>query len=537
LVSLIHFPAVTQFQEKRQLEAITIINCQGFLHKIKEQGKEFSFPAFLLAVFPFFVLLLIFAGCGSTKVASEQEEEFFAPLDTLPQGESRSRITPVLREEKKEGLESELGIGWLQEEKIDTVPPFGTTIEALNDSILVVNEDMRLLQTFLEASTIDPKNFYHSKVKMWVINNEAIRDSLFFALLAVDSSLASEYGADAEILATEEDDLVQARFGTAVFKGAILKEAIDKSHDRFLYQKIVQSRRYSKDIELRDTSFRLATPFQTELLDHQKTIELFSPLAVRTNPEPRRTLVEASLCGIGARIGPDWGGEVRFGNDEIGLPFWSSGKMSFFALYKRIRFGFELPIPFGKDAVDIFSTFSVPKRLLSGTRGLAGEFDFGSVGGYLSLTKISNSDISSFPDPNKFFYITSILHGYYSLSFSTGFAQYVRVKAGVSHYQVKQGHVARVVSAQGTTQEIREDDQMTYLSPYLQFEYVNDSYDEQYGGSVQYNDFVLMVRAWINIVPNVFGLELKYARPLTRDLREWQSASFVMVSPKVHIAF
>lgn len=490
-------------------------------------------PQILFTVFFLLLILSLLTGCGGTRESSEPEEEFFAPLDTLPRGESRSKVTSVVKD--KESKEPGLGFEWFQQEQFDTTPPFGATIEALTDSLLVVNEDIRLLQTFLEASTIDPKNFYHSKVKMWAINNEAIRDSLFFALLAVDSSLASEFGADAEVLATEDDDLVQVRFGTAVFKGVVLKDAIDNSHDRFLYQKIVQSRRYSKDIELRDSTFRLSTPFLSDLLSNDRTVELFSPLSAKTNPNHHTAVVEASLFSLGTRVGNDWGGEVRFGNDEIGLPFWSSGKMSLMVLYKRIRFGFELPVPFGKDAVELLSTFSVPKRLLTGTRGMVGEFDLGSFGGFLSITKISNSDISTIPDLNQFYYITNIFQGYYSLSFSMGFTHYARVKAGVSQYLVKQSHVLQLITPQSSTQSIVEDGETSVISPYLKFEYMNDSHDEQYGGSIQYNDFTIMATAWMNIVPKIFGLELKYVTPISKNPREWQHASFVMVSPKLRI--
>lgn len=482
-------------------------------------------------------ILVVLCGCSITREVGKEEDEFFVPLDTLRGGVVARKPAKVAEEKQKESQSPGLEFDWLQDEKVDTIPPYGATIESLNDSIDFVIEDIRLLQTFLEASTTDPKNFYHSRVKMWTIDNDVVRDSLFYALLAVDSSLASEFGAEAEVLATEENDLIQVRFGTAVFKGAILKDAIDKSKDRFLYQKIIQSRHYSKDIELRDTSFYIFTPFQPELFSSQMLIETFSPLTLRKNPEPYKVIVDASLYGVGFRIGHIWGGEVRLGNDEVGLPFWSSGKMSFFALYKRIKFGFEIPAPLGKDAVNIFSTFTVPKRLLSGTRGFAGEIDLGSFGGYLSFTKIFPDDISTFPNPNRIFYITSILHGYYSLGFSVGLDQFTRTKIGVLHYQVREGKTIPGGQSQQTFTDIHEEGRINYISPYLKFEYVNNSSDEQYGGSIQYNDLTILATAWLNIVPRIFGLELKYARPLIRERREWQNSSFVIVSPKFYLKF
>src|SRR3990172_3192229 len=89
-------------------------------------------------------------------------------------------------------------------------------LETLKDSLKTVNEDIRLLQHFLEASTTDPRIIQHGLTKSWIISNPELRDSLFYALVAVDSSVQSEAGADAEVLATEMNDLIEVRFGTAV---------------------------------------------------------------------------------------------------------------------------------------------------------------------------------------------------------------------------------------------------------------------------------------------------------------------------------
>jgi hypothetical protein len=156
-----------------------------------------------------------------------------------------------------------IGFGQTPESRAHTAP---SELQSLQDSINTCGEEIELMQHFLEASTVDPAFTQYTTVKSWVINNPVLRDSLFYALLQSDSSLQSETGADPEVMATPWDDLIQVRLGTAVFKGMTLKKALDKSADKTLYKKIAESYRYSKDVELRDPSFRLETPLQPELL-------------------------------------------------------------------------------------------------------------------------------------------------------------------------------------------------------------------------------------------------------------------------------
>jgi len=490
---------------------------------------------------------LIVPGCSGTKETTGTNEAFFQPVDTLkapggrvqqagaggaaPQAAPGGQTAPRKKDATEELLISQTGI-----DTITAKLRFLMSIPELKDSIQVLNEDLRLLQTLLEASTLDPRTYYHSQVKAWIINNQSVRDSLFYALMAVDSSVQSEAGAEAEVLATENDDIIQVRFGTTVFKGIHLKEAIDKSTDQFLYKKIIRSSSYSKDIELRDTTFRLSTPFESELLATNKYLEEFNPLTHRTNPEMTRFLFALSLYGAGARIGPDWGGEVRLGNDEIGFPFWSSGNLSVLAIYRHIKFGIQLPLALGKNPTNIYPSVELPRRLLNGSRGLMAEFDFGNLGGEFMASTMSKRDIALLVSPDRYFYISNITLGYYSMGFTLGPSDMARMKIGLSYHQIRQGSVVPPASPGGDS-EVTDEDRFDYFSPYLRFEYAYEGADEQFGGSLQYNHYTLVGTAWLEIVPKIFRIEVKYARPVISQINEWQNSDFIVVSPVLRIAF
>ena len=173
----------------------------------------------------------------------------------------------------------------------------------LRDSLQRVVEEVDLLQHFLEASTVDPSLLYHSRIRAWVLNNPVLKDSLFNALLQADSSLEAEAGSDAEILGTLQGDIVQVRFGTAVFKGVTLRRALARSQDASLYRRLAESHRYSRDVELRDPTFRFATPLQPELMTTQGLLRRFNPITGDDAVHPATGSLDLSLDRLLVRIG------------------------------------------------------------------------------------------------------------------------------------------------------------------------------------------------------------------------------------------
>jgi hypothetical protein len=410
------------------------------------------------------------------------------------------------------------------------------SIKAVRDSIKREGEEISLLQHLLEAATVERRLLEHTDIRAWVIGNPAVRDSLFYALMQADSSVESEAGTEAEVLATPTGDLIQVRFGTAVFKGATLKDALDKSSDTDLYRKIVESFRYSKDIELRDESSKLPTPLSPELIQSGAIPEAFSPISLRSNPHAVTGRINFSLYDIAFRSGPDWGGEVRLGTDEICFPFWSSGQTSFLATYKNVKFGIALPFLWGRNSSDVFPPFILRGRTLNGTRGVVGEFDFGSIGGYPSSTRLTKYDQSNLTDPNNFYYVVAIGQLYYSFAVNLDLNNLVRVKAGIGLHRVNNARILYTPLTPGGTDFQQSVDVMgssNVASPILKFEYINRNVTDRFTASLTYYNFSLLLTGSMELVPGILSLEAKYAIQIVTNNDPWVSPDVFVITPRL----
>jgi hypothetical protein len=407
---------------------------------------------------------------------------------------------------------------------------------AIRDSIRSSDEELELLQHFLEASTVDLGVLQHSQVRAWILGNPVLRDSLFATLLLADSSIQSEAGADAEILATPQGDLVQVRFGTAVFKGMTLKRALDRSPDKSLYRKVASSARYSKDIELRDPSFRLETPLQPELLPVNQLLSIFDPEGPPDLSQRPQGILDLSIDQAVVHIGPKWGGELRLGADEINNPFWANASLAVLASIRRTKFGFVFPFAGGRENVPLFDPFLFRARRLSGGRGFMGQFDLGSLGGLLLITRFSEKDLNTVVNPNSFYYVSGILNLYYSFGVALDPGDDVRAKVGFGVHRVTHAGVVPVPGNPASTY-VSQGELNNIVSPYLKVEYLNSGASDHVGASIQFYNLTLMFTGYMEIVPNLLGVELKYVWPLGGTLKEWEYPEFFLISPKIHLSF
>lgn len=407
-------------------------------------------------------------------------------------------------------------------------------IKSLQDSLKAYDEEIELLQHFLEASTVDPSFVQYARVKSWILNNPVLRDSLFYTLLQADSSLQSEAGADAEILSTPSNDLLQVRFGTAIFKGMTLQRALDRSTDRSLYRKIADSYRYSKDIELRDPAFRFDTPIQPELLTYSHLLEHFNPILPAGLPEQSRGTLELSVDRLAVRIGPTWGGEIRLGMDEINHPFWANGTIEVLATYKRNRFGIIFPFGPGRSNVMLYDPFLFRARRLTGARGFLGEFDYGPVGGSFSINRFSREDLSTATDPNRFWFIGGMVNFYYSFGVALDPSNRLRAKVGIGAHRV--GESGLIQNPADPASDYVSLGQWNYfVSPYVKIEYLNGEATERYRAALQFYNLTVMLYGSMEIVPRILSLEVKYVWPLGNVLKNWEYPEFFLISPKLRI--
>jgi hypothetical protein len=409
-------------------------------------------------------------------------------------------------------------------------------VQLLRDSIKVFGEQIDLLQHFLEASTVDPAFVQYTTIRSWVINNPTLRDSLFYALLQSDSSLQTEAGSDAEVLATRSGDLIQVRFGTAIFKGVTLKKALDNSVDKSLYEKVADSYLYSKDIELRDPSFRLETPLQPELLSPGAMLDGFYPDVAAIRRGPINGFIDMSIDRFTVKIGPRWGGEVRLGVDEINNPFWANGTVGLLATYKRFRFGLVLPVAMGTSDVDVFPPILFRARRLTGARGFIGDFDLGPFGGLFSVTRFSSDDLDKAPDPSQLYFVAGIVNLYYSFGVALDPANLVRAKVGLGVHRVTAASAVPDPN-NPTTQYAQLGEITNLISPYIKIEYLDKNLPDRYKASVQFYNMTLMFTGALEIVRDVLSLEAKYVWPIGGDIHPWEYPEFFTISPVLRIVF
>lgn len=409
-------------------------------------------------------------------------------------------------------------------------------VRMLRDSLKAYDEELELLQHFLEASTVDPTFVQHTQIRSWVLNNPILRDSLFYTLLQSDSSLQSEAGADPEILATPWDDLIQVRFGTAVFKGMTLKKALDKSPDKTLYRKLAASYRYSRILELRDPTFRLETPIQAQLLMEESLLDHFNPGGLPDVAGHRQGVGELSIDRLSVRIGPTWGGEIRLGVDEINNPFWANGTVSLLATYRRARFGIVLPLGGGKHNLEFFDPFLFRARRLTGARGFLGEIDLGSFGGMMSIRRFSANDLSAATNPNSFAFVAGIVNVYYSFGVGLNSSNFVRAKVGAGLHRVTPASVI-VNSSDPTDLSVGLAQFTNVISPYVKVEYLNKDDAERFKIGLQFYNLTIMLTGSMDVIPGVLSLETKYVWPVGGRIEAWEYPEFFLLSPKLRVTF
>jgi len=407
-------------------------------------------------------------------------------------------------------------------------------IQSLQDSIRSYDKDLSALQQSLEGATIDWERLRYSGVRSWIISNPSLRDSLFYALMAVDSSIQSEAGAEALVLATPSDDIIEVRFGNAVFKGMTLQNAIERSKNRTLYEDIAASYRYSRDIELRDPAYALETEYEPQLLLTEDLLDYYSPLRPGAHDKPYAFRSDIALSGFIFKQGPLWGGEFKIGNEEINFPYWTSGKMAFMATYKEMKLGFELPFKGGRSPSEVFPPFILRPRLLNGTSGIVGEFDFGPFGGKFAFSRLTENNLDGLTDPASFYYITHYALAWFSFGVGLTPHDFVRVKVGGATHRVNQASLGMTPDGATEVVPIETND---ILSPWVRFEYLNETIAERFRISVQFYDVTLVNTAYLEFVRDLVGIEIIYVWPLAADKPEWQNPEFLMISPHLFLNF
>ncbi len=409
-------------------------------------------------------------------------------------------------------------------------------LQTLKDSLYDLNQEIDLLQHFLEAGTVDNRSLWNTALRAWRINNPVLRDSLFAVLVQVDSSVQSEAGAEAVVLATPENDLVEVRFGNAVFKGMTLKDAIQKSGDKGLYRKVAASYSYSPDIELRDPAVKIPTSFYPEFMSINQLSPTFSPMPLESGRVPSLGAAELDLTGISAQVGEHWGGEIRMGFEEANLPFWTSGTFQILASYDRVKFGAVLPMYGGRNGSTTVAPFNLPPRPLNGAPGVAASADFGIVGGSLAFLHFTANDLTSLTNPSAFYSLSGYFTLYSSFGVTLDEKSSARAKFG--------GGMRRFASwavippeVDSLHEQFKQTGEVTNFSPYFSLEYTRRSTNEWLRAGVQYFDLVVGFFASLEVIPNILSIDASYYWPIAPSPRPYENTEFFLLTPKLRITF
>jgi hypothetical protein len=193
-----------------------------------------------------------------------------------------------------------------------------------------------------------------------------------------------------------------------------------------------------------------------------------------------------------------------------------------------------LPLHGGLSEVKIARPLNLQPRLLNGSVGGAGEFEFewdalkinsphfpyGAVGGMFavgSLDKRRGDLLTS--DWNNLYSISTILQGYYAFDYLFDEQkQNLNVHLGISFHRVSRSKV-------DGDQIVKAGDPEDFVDPLIRVEYKNQRID-WFKLTGQFSR-LLMLTAWAELVPYFMYAEVKYSRVVFSDRKPWEHDYYV----------
>lgn len=263
---------------------------------------------------------------------------------------------------------------------------------------------------------------------------------------------------------------------------------------------------------------------------------------------------------------PGWKLAYTIGNEEIGLPRWSSGISSLSVGYKN-QMSVGIVLPMNMIAEDLPSPLAFKKGLLSSAGGYNVDFDFTfgfpfSLGGH--LTVINDFDgqdaydhlkvIQRMPELmeedyyNDFFHISTLAQVYYPIMFKDNVSNpsmAFRLNLGASFMQIKRDHLVTLAdvgkskmdhrfSADEVGTMITLGKEKDYVDVYVRMSFINLRASNRYGMGLQYFSGRMMADAFLELT-DWLRVEAKYSF-LLRDQEVWESEnSYFMITPRLRI--
>lgn len=303
-------------------------------------------------------------------------------------------------------------------------------------------------------------------------------------------------------------------------------------------------------------------------------------IPVLVNPGVKPTdfvTIDASLDKIELRspsrssFAPDWKLSYSVGNDEIGLPRWSSGMSTLSIGYKH-EMSVGLVLPMNMMTGDFPAPLGYDLRPLASPMGYNVAFDFAfgfpfALGGNLTIANkfdgveryehLITKDHFSKDNPekllrNNFWHIGTVAQVYYPIMFkdrAENPSVVFRLNIGGAFMQIQRNHLVEIrdiddmtrdeqISTYGREFTSRDIDKMFTIGKekdivdvYIRVGFINVAAKNPYGLGMQYYSGRMMADAWLELT-NWFRVEAKYSF-LLRDRELWENdASFFMISPR-----
>ncbi len=266
---------------------------------------------------------------------------------------------------------------------------------------------------------------------------------------------------------------------------------------------------------------------------------------------------------------PNWKLAYVIGNDEVGLPRWSTGISSLSIGFKN-QMSVGVVLPMNMTAPDLPSPLAFEKNLMSSPSGynVAFDFTFGfpfSLGGNLTVIndfsankaydhlKVMNVAFDPLVDikdyNNDFFHISTIAQVYYPIMFKDNAVNpslAFRLNLGGAYMQIKRDHLVSAADPLGMGKEGRmfktdEIGKMVTLGKekdlvdvYIRMSFINLRSSNKYGMGIQYFAGRMMADAFLELT-EWLRVDAKYSF-LLREQEIWETeSSYFLITPRLRI--
>lgn len=380
-------------------------------------------------------------------------------------------------------------------------------IETLRSKLQMEREELKSLERILLALN-NGDTVYASYFPVWTVLDKNTKLSIYTAFRNRGKQFSEEERVTV-IAQPNGKGIADIRIGSASYGKLFASKALDPE----LQQQLL-SRNYVLVDEI---------PFGYRNTAHKRTIK----------EKPNWIAANISLFGGSMRFGNDWKIEGRIGSDELGYPFWSSGQIVLTAGYKSLKLGAYLPIHGGLFESNAERPLSLKPRLLNGSTGATGSFEFewdlvklhsenvtyGAIGGAFavgSLDRRRPEYLTSNLD--SLYSITTMLQAYYAFNYLFDDEKILNAKIGGIYHTVALNRFAE-------NEILRYGKSQKNFSPYIFVEYKNAGAD-WFKLNATYSR-LLMLGAWAEIVPQYVYAEVKYSTALLRSPKPWEQKYYL----------